>query len=71
MERWLACGQAFKMQGGRSRGLDLEDVDIITGFLNGQCSLDDNMMASFRLNVGSMAIIGKSYRIPDQLLILL
>jgi hypothetical protein len=31
-------GQAIKMQGGRSRGLELlEDVDIITGFLYGQC----------------------------------
>jgi len=57
MERWLACGQAFKMQGGRSRGLDLEDVDIITGFLNGQCLLDDNMMPCFRLNIASMAFI--------------
>jgi hypothetical protein len=38
--RLLACGQAIKMQGGRSGGLELlEDVDIITGFLNGQCFL--------------------------------
>ena len=64
--RMLACGQAFKMQGGRSRGLERCGNNHR---LSVWSMLDESMMASLRLNIDSMAMIGKDYGIPLQLVV--
>jgi len=66
-QKMLASSQAFKMQGGRSRGLERCGNNHR---LSVWSMLDESMMASFRLiNIHSMAMIGKEYGISVKLIV--